>query len=64
MKELFKRIKGAVWVSFAGFVVVVIGLVLENLDTLNLTEVQTTIAIILGTAIVSQITKHLNRNAK
>lgn len=57
---LWKRIKGSLWVAFAGFTVTVFGLVLENLDALNLTESQQLTALIVGTAIVSSITKQLN----
>ncbi|MBT6053329.1 MAG: hypothetical protein HOG49_41580 [Candidatus Scalindua sp.] len=64
METLVKRIKGAAWVSAAGFIVVVIGLVLENLDALELTGVQQTWMMIVGTAIVSQITKYLNTAKK
>lgn len=64
MEQLIKRLKGAAWTAFAGLVVVVIGLVLENLNAFNLTEVQATYAMIIGTAIISQITKHLNSAKK
>lgn len=60
METLVKRLKSATWTAFAGFVVVVIGLVIENLNDFNLTEAQKTFALIIGTAIISQITKTLN----
>jgi hypothetical protein len=60
MEELFKRIKGGLWVAFAGFMATAITLLLQNLDVLNLTPGAEAIIVILGTAIVSQITKFLN----
>lgn len=60
MEELLKRIKGALWVSAAGFIATAITLTLQYISVFNLTEQQQAIAIILGTATVSQITKWLN----
>ena len=64
MNELLKRLKSATWIAFAGLVVAIIGLVLENLSAFNLTEVQATFAMIIGTSIISQITKYLNSDKK
>ena len=61
MKQLYKRIRGGAWIAFAGFFVTVVGLALENLDVFQLTETQGTIVLIIGTALISQITKYLNK---
>ena len=61
MEELLKRIKGGLWVALAGFIITVIGLVLENISVLNLGETEKVVVMILGTALISQITKYLNK---
>jgi uncharacterized membrane protein len=64
METLIRRIKGGAWVALAGAIVTIITLVVENLDALALTDVQQTWALIIGTAIVSSITKQLNTAKK
>jgi len=61
MKELIKRIKSGVWVAGASFLVTVVGLILQNIGVFNLTPTEAVIATALGTALVSQITKYLNK---
>ena len=60
MNELQKRFTSGLWVAFGGFVTVVITLTLEHIEVFNLSETEKTMALILGTAIVTQITKYLN----
>lgn len=60
MEELLKRIKSAGWVALAGFIATAITLTIEYIDVFNLTAQQQALAVIFGTAIVSQITKWLN----
>jgi hypothetical protein len=61
MEQLLKRIKSAGWIALAGFIATIIGLTLEHIDALNLGQTEKTIALIIGTAVVSQITKYLNQ---
>jgi hypothetical protein len=61
MEELVKRIKSGAWVALGGFVVTVISLALENIGVFELTQQEQAIVVILGTAIVTQITKYLNK---
>lgn len=60
METLIKRIKGGAWIAFAGFVATLFGLVIENVDALELSVRQEALLVILLTAIISQITKYLN----
>ena len=60
MKELFKRIKSGLWVSFGSFLVTTITLILENIGVLNLSPTEQMIAFAVGTGIITQITKTLN----
>ena len=61
MEQLFKRIKGGLWVAFAGFISTALTLVLQNLDVLNLSPGMEALVVIVGTAAISQITKYLNK---
>ena len=63
MEELKKRLKSGAWVSFAGFLVTAIGIILEQLEVFELTPIEQAIAIALGTGLISQITKYLNGRA-
>ena len=59
-KELKKRLIGGLWVTFAGFMATAIGLFLQHIDAFSLNQTEKTLYLIIGTAIVSQITKYLN----
>ncbi len=61
MEQLFKRIKGGLWVAFAGFLSTAITLVLQNLDVLNLSPGAEALVVVVGTAAISQLTKYWNR---
>ena len=59
-EELKKRVKSGSWIVLAGFVVTALSLLIERLDVFQLTEVEKTLLFVVGTALVSQITKWLN----
>lgn len=61
MEYLIKRIKSAGWIALAGFIATIIQISIENIDAFQLTDSQQAIALIVGTAIISQITKYLNK---
>lgn len=59
-EQLQKRFSSGLWVAFGGFITLVITLTLENIEAFNLTEAEKAVVLILGTAVVTQITKYLN----
>ena len=58
--QLSKRTKGCLWITLAGIISTILLLVVENIGMFQLTDNWKLIVVILGTAIVSQITKWLN----
>jgi hypothetical protein len=60
MKTLYKRISGGLWIALAGALATILGLVVENVDALELSDTVSSLLVITLTAIISQITKQLN----
>lgn len=61
MKKLPKRVRAGMWIAFAGFVSTVCTLFLAEIDSFaSLSGETKTVVYILLTAVVSQVTKHLN----
>ena len=60
MQEFLKRVKSGAWVAFGGFVATLLTLTLQHIDAFDLSENGKLFAVILLTAIVTQITKWLN----
>ena len=61
MEEFIKRIKAGLWVATGGFVVTTLGVVLQNLDLLHLTDFEKVMYTAVLTGIVTQVTKWLNK---
>jgi len=61
MENLIRRVKSGSWVALGGTITVTIGMFLEHIEVFELSDKQEIIALIIGTAIVTQITKVLNQ---
>ncbi len=64
MDYLKTRIKSGFWIALAGFITVLLGLVIQNIGKFEIPAPYDTITMIFCTAIISQLTKWLNEGKK
>jgi ABC-type microcin C transport system permease subunit YejB len=61
MQELKTRFTSGLWIAGAAFTVSVLINVINNVDQLKVDEAWKSVIVVVGTAVVSQITKYLNK---
>lgn len=59
-----KRFKSGIWIAIAGVVGTALTILLESIDRFELGELPKMIAVIILTALISQITKAINTSKK